>query len=273
MSIKNILVAYSGEAARRSALKHGIKLAKLHEAWVTGVISHHGQPQIEERFGRRLPNSIIDEIRQLDQERIDNIKSGYYKIVEDAGLKDRADFIDLADEDVSNLSSFARMFDVVLMGQHSEDPNEAHLSAFPDRVALQSGRPVLIVPNGYESDKLADHALIAWDGKRSSARAIGDAMHYLETKPKVSILCIGKTAVPGTDHLMCSLKRHGVKPELIVKERNKALSNTILETADDIGAKLIVMGAYEQSKFTQDLFGGVTNEVMKNAKVPVFLSH
>lgn len=273
MSVKNILVAYSAVQSKRSALKHAIKLAKLHDAWVTGVIGHHGQPMIEERFGRRLPSSIIDEIRELDQQHIKEIEDGFHKIIADHGLSDRAEFVDLANEEVTNLSNFARMYDVVLMGQHSEDPSEAHLSAFPDRVALQSGRPVLIVPHGYESDKLADHALIAWDGKRSSARAIGDAMHYLESKPKVTIVCIGKNAVPGTDKLLQSLERHGVQPELLVQQRAGAISDTILMTADEIGAKLIVMGAYEHSKFAQDLFGGVTNEVMKNAKVPVFLSH
>ncbi|WP_276326206.1 universal stress protein [Phaeobacter gallaeciensis] len=40
-----------------------------------------------------------------------------------------------------------------------------------------------------------------------------------------------------------------------------------------MGAKLIVMGAYEHSKFSQDLFGGVTHEVIRSSQVPVFMSH
>lgn len=47
----------------------------------------------------------------------------------------------------------------------------------------------------------------------------------------------------------------------------------IKDTADEIGAKLIVMGTYEQSKFSQDLFGGVTYAVVRTARVPVFMSH
>lgn len=273
MGIKNILAAYSGEAAKKSALIHAVKLAKLHDAWLTGVISHHGQPLIEQRFGSRLPNRILDEIHKLDEERIESIGAGFNEIMTSNELQDKASFIDLEKSDVSNLASFARMFDLVVMGAHSHEPSEAHLSAHPDRIALQSGRPVLIVPNEYEATELADHALIAWDGKRASARALGDAIQYLESKPKVSILVVGKKTVPGTDHLLTSLERHGVKANLVVKEINHSIANTILTTAQETSAKLIVMGAYEHSKFTQDIFGGVTNNVMKETKVPVFLSH
>ena len=45
------------------------------------------------------------------------------------------------------------------------------------------------------------------------------------------------------------------------------------KTADEIGAKLIVMGAYEHSKFSQDIFGGVTHDVVRSSNIPVFMSH
>jgi len=34
-----------------------------------------------------------------------------------------------------------------------------------------------------------------------------------------------------------------------------------------------VMGAFEHSKFTQDIVGGVTTEVFAAARVPVLLAH
>jgi len=35
----------------------------------------------------------------------------------------------------------------------------------------------------------------------------------------------------------------------------------------------LAMGAYEHAKLAEDLFGGVTNTVLKKSKVPVLLSH
>ncbi|WP_028880410.1 universal stress protein [Terasakiella pusilla] len=273
MSVKNILSVYPGLAGKQSALKHAIKIAKLHGAWLTGVISHQGQSLAEGRFGGRLPPSILEELQELDKKHLGEVKVEFERMMAENDLSERGEFMDLDQHEVSNLSSFARAFDLVVMSPHSSEPGESHISAHPDRVALEGGRPVLIVPNGYEATGLADHALIAWDGKRAAARALGDAMHYLETKPKVTILCVGKKATPGIDQLLKSLDRHGVETNLLIKSPERSIGQTILTTLDEVGAKLLVMGAYEHSKFSQDLFGGVTHDVMQHCPVPLFLSH
>ncbi|MCP4995312.1 MAG: universal stress protein, partial [Gammaproteobacteria bacterium] len=36
---------------------------------------------------------------------------------------------------------------------------------------------------------------------------------------------------------------------------------------------LLVMGAYEHSKFRQSIVGGVTSSVLKKAKIPIIISH
>ena len=160
-----------------------------------------------------------------------------------------------------------------MTGVHSADVGESHLSANPDMIALRSGRPVIVVPNVYESDGLADHALVAWDGKRSSARALGDAMSIPKEKPKVTIVTIGNHETSDKDLLMRNLKRHGIDAEYRVKKRQGSIANTLLNVADEISAKLIVMGAFEHSKFTHTLVGGVTTDVIAQATVSVFMSH
>jgi len=46
-----------------------------------------------------------------------------------------------------------------------------------------------------------------------------------------------------------------------------------LAATKDEGAGMLVMGAYEHAKLAEDLFGGVTNTVLKKTKIPVLLSH
>jgi hypothetical protein len=43
MSLRNILAAYSGQATRGAALRHAVKLAQHHNAYITGVL-RHGRP-------------------------------------------------------------------------------------------------------------------------------------------------------------------------------------------------------------------------------------
>lgn len=273
MSVKNILAVYSGKVSRKSPLIHALKLAKLHDAWISGAISRYGDSVAESRFRGRIPTTIIEEIHRADEEYQNEIQASYEGVVKEAGMLDRSEFHRIDESNEYNLSAFARSFDLIVMGPHSDEERDSHLSAYPDRVALQSGRPVLIVPNGYESEGLADHALVAWDGKRSAARALGDAMPYLESKSKVTILCVGKKAPEGTDQLVKSLTRHGIATEVVVKPAEHGISSTISDTVNKVGAKLIVMGAFEHSKFAQDIFGGVTNQVMADCNVPVFLAH
>ncbi|MCB1357972.1 MAG: universal stress protein [Maritimibacter sp.] len=98
-------------------------------------------------------------------------------------------------------------------------------------------------------------------------------MPYLEEKAKVTILSVGSQPVAGTDIVLRNLARHGIDASLVLKPRKKSVAHTILSAADELNAKLVVMGAFEHSKFSHDLFGGVTTEVIQDARVPVFLSH
>lgn len=272
MSIKTILSAYSGDASKGSGLRHAMLLAEHHNAWITGVL-RHGQSSLERRLREQVPAAFLKSFVEAEEARMKDVEARFNKITSDRGLSEQCDFVDLNLSDGMGLSEFARSFDLIVTGVHSRQENEDHMSANPDLIALRSGRPVLVVPDDYFAEGLAEHALVAWDGKRSSARALGDAMPYLEDKAKVTLVTVGSEPVPGTDTLLRNLSRHGIDADLVVRPRAKSIANTLLTVAEELSAKLLVMGAFEHSKFSHDVFGGVTTDVMQDANVPVLLSH
>lgn len=272
MPVKNILAAYSGFTRSGGPLRHAIRIAEHNDAWITGVVSH-GSSSIERQYGGQLTSALRRQLRALDTERVAEIKDRFNRVIAERGRSARADFVDLEEAGFSDVAAFARLFDLVVMGNPSSIPTDTHLTANPDVIALQSGRPVLIVPEEFRSKSLSKHALIAWDGKRSAARAVGDAIPVLQEKPRVTVLTIGKSVLPGTDRLMTNFQRHGIRAELELRPRRKGIGRTILQAVEEISAELIVMGAFEHSKFAHDLMGGVTTDVMRMAKVPVFMSH
>ncbi|MDQ2091355.1 universal stress protein [Marimonas arenosa] len=253
-------------------MRYALQLAKHHDAWVTGVL-RHSQSDLERTLRGSVPKSFLKAFFEAEQARFDEIAERFRSITAEAGFADRCDFVDLTAAKGTTLSDFARSFDLVVTGVHSQYENEAHISANPDLIALRSGRPVLVVPDGYDAPGPAEHALVAWDGKRSSARALGDAMTGLENKAKVTLLTVGPAQAPGTDYLLRNLERHGIDAEFVLKPKDGSIAETILSTAQDVSAKLVVMGAFEHSKFSHDVFGGVTTDVIQKADVPVFLSH
>ena len=169
MTTRNVLCAYSGEEAKRSGLHYAIKIAKHHDGWLTAVVIH-GQPILETRFAGQLPKEVIDALHEADVSRMKSISAKFEQEMSDAGLEHRSEFVELKKESELALSEFARSFDLVVTGVQTQNVKEAHLAANPDLIAMRSGRPVLIVPDEYESAGLASHALVAWDAKRSAAR-------------------------------------------------------------------------------------------------------
>ena len=273
MAYRNFLLAFSGESAFKSSLDHAIRMTLHHDGWLTAVV-RNGRPFFD-RYSMALTEELREQLRQAEVTNIQHAVDQFRKATEAAGLADRAQFLMPDDIGGALPSEVARYHDLVITGFQSDLPSEEHRAASPDLIALRSGRPVLVVPNSYDASELADHALLAWDGKRSAARALGDAMSILETKPRVTVLTVGSQpethAIKG---LMRHLDRHGVAADHAHKPgKGKRIATQIEDTADEVGAKVVIMGAYEHSKFAQDIFGGVTHEVLKTTRVPVFMSH
>jgi nucleotide-binding universal stress UspA family protein len=274
MAFRNLLLAFSGEAAFASSLAHAIKLAHHHDAWLTAIM-RNGRSFFD-RYGAGLPSALRAQLHQAEEEDVNAAIAQFEAAVHEAGLTGRAEFLPpqlIGDVPPSEL---ARHYDLVITGFQSDLPSEEHHVADPHLLALRGGRPVLVVPQDYVAPALADHALVAWDGKRAAARALGDAMDIIEGKREVTVLTVGgkpSEAFPDGG-IMRHLERHGIKANHLHKARQGAgIASVIEDTADEVGARLIVMGAYEHSKLSQDMFGGVTHDVLKTARVPVFMSH
>lgn len=272
MSIKNILVAYPGRQSAQSALTRALSIARHHDAHLTGILGH-GTSRLLGRFGGMAPKEVVESLRAQDREEIAEAVRLFQAKVDEFGRTHAAESLEMFDEDGATVASFARTFDLVVTAPQSRDSADEHISANPDLIALQSGRPVLVVPEGYDETGLSTHVVVAWDGKRAAARAIGDAMPVLEEKVKVTVLTVGKAEVPGTRRLVKNLQRHGIDAEHVNRPKAGSTGATILAVSRELGANLIVMGAYEHSKFSHDFFGGTTTDVLREARVPLLMSH
>jgi nucleotide-binding universal stress UspA family protein len=117
--------------------------------------------------------------------------------------------------------------------------------------------------------------LVAWNGSVESGRAIWAAMPLLATAPRVSILSVledDKAADGGK--VVEYLAWHGVKADLLPTTRKQSnVGAQILAEATALNAGLLVMGAYTRSRLRRMVFGGVTEHVLTNAKIPAFMMH
>jgi len=83
----------------------------------------------------------------------------------------------------------------------------------------------------------------------------------------------GHGDVPAAD-IALHLARHGVKAEAAHTAGGEIPDGqAVLSYAADIGADLIVAGAYGHSRAREFIFGGVTQTLLREMTVPVFFSH
>jgi nucleotide-binding universal stress UspA family protein len=174
----------------------------------------------------------------------------------------------------------ARYADLAILGQPQppKSPGD-EASALPADVALTAGRPVLIVPYIGVSTPPGSHVLIGWNASREATRAVNDAIPLLQHAKKVTVLTIeepgsrGHGEVPGAD-ISLHLARHGVRAEAAQTVASDFdVGDVLLSRTADLGADLIVIGAYGHSRVREALLGGVTRHLLRHMTVPVLMSH
>jgi len=174
----------------------------------------------------------------------------------------------------------ARYADLALIGQADPDhPLFDSLARLPEMVMMGCGRPALIVPYAGGSDTIGNNVLVAWSGTREAARAVSDALPFLQTAEAVTVLSIGPTgAKEDGDKPAVSLARY-LQQHDIHAEASHLVSDDIqpgeliLSRAADLGCDLIVMGGYGHSRVRELILGGVTRAVLQHMTVPVLMSH
>ncbi|MGH1414946.1 MAG: universal stress protein [Pelagimonas sp.] len=272
MSMRNILVAFNGSDSSVSALKYAASLAG-DQGHVTAIMAHSTHQIINSRDAW-VPAKAREIIEQADADILTEISTRFEALREKLDLGPRLHFQKSAGRVDAVLSECARGFDLLVVGQDLSEGVDEHVSIHPDRIALMAGRPVLIVPRGYYAQANHDHAVLAWDGSRASARALSDSLGLLEDQGRVTVLTVGDAPMPRPiDEVMEQLSRHGVRANHASVAADPGVARALLGYCRAHDPCLLVMGAYEHSKFREDFLGGVTARVLRDTPIPVLLSH
>jgi len=278
MSFKDILVHVDSTPASRNRLQLGLALARRFSARLSGIhvipepnVPPHFKPSVVERIAKIYAKNA--------REAADLAKALFLEETKDAD----ATAWQSAEGDIAKvLAERARFADLLVLGQNdTENPPIIAAFTIPERVVVDAGTPILVVPTSGSFDDLGRHVLLAWDGSRESARAIRDAMPLLQEAQRVSLVAINPDR-QGHMHpdanpaeLVAHLARHGIpaKPTEISSDKKSVTDILLLVHAAELHADLLVMGAYGHPPLWEYWLGGTTQAVLERAPLPVLLSH
>ena len=280
MSYKDLLVVLGSDAASRGRMALAAALSERFAAHLVGLYPFP-VPDIPRTLGYYNPalfDPIFRELREKAQEVCDREREAFEHAASLRGLSAEWRVTEGLEADPA---VHARYVDLTILGQLDPDGGDTELiRPRPELVALASGRPILAVPYAGQFETVGQRVLIGWNATREATRAVNDAMPLLAGADVVTVLTIdareGPDAhgeLPGAD-ISLHLARHGVKATI---ERTVSAGvpagEVLLSRAADLGADLLVIGAYGHSRMRELLLGGATRSILQSMTVPVLMSH
>ncbi|AHD03721.1 universal stress protein [Leisingera methylohalidivorans] len=279
MSFKSILACLTSESAASRLLPASCELARRFDAHLTGL---HTREAFVPYTGIAI---AADDItfgefykRVSDEDR--EIEKLFDAATDQAGCSAEwrtraARSPDAADE---MLQSAIRS-DLVLTLLPGQQKERFDHRGFRDELIVNSGRPVLLLPDDWGSKEIGTRVLAAWNGTRESARAIHEGLPFLQQAEFIEILTIEEPRRQSMDYstegheIARVLSRHGVTAEVRhVPAGTHGAGTRILMEAASQECDLVIMGGYGHSKLHRIVFGDVTAFVLRELRIPVLMT-
>ena len=274
--LKDIVVNLSGRGPRDFAAEYATSIAATFGAHITGV-SFVYEPIIPDGALGGVPVDLIELQRQENSKVANDTLSRFDAGVKKAGLSAETRLLDATfGGAATRFAQIARRFDLVVVGQAQRESGPAD-DLLIEGALFESGRPLVVVPYIQRRGITLEHVLACWDGSRTAARAIGDAMPFLERAKAVEIVIVAeerKSEEMTGANMSAHLVRHGVAASVKrVAKGDIAIQDALLSYAADSGADFMVMGGYGHSRLREFILGGVTRGILASMTVPVLMSH
>lgn len=164
--------------------------------------------------------------------------------------------------------SYSRLSDAVVLSTAETYPSVG-------AVALHAQTPVLAVPEAAQAFNAEAPVLIAWNGSTAAANAMRGALPLMVVAPSVHILTVDRDdeefpAARAFEYLT----HHAIRSEIHWRHSDgKPPAQAITAFAQQMGAGVIVAGAYGHNRIREMLLGSVTRELMRTSTIPLVLAH
>jgi nucleotide-binding universal stress UspA family protein len=280
MGYRTILVYLHSAESAQAILDVAVPLAKQQGAHLVGL-NVRAQLPLYVTATTALPEEVVEQERLRVDEYAGQIKRHFDRVT--AGMRDSCEWRSplSLDARISNtVAEQALSADLVVVSKITAS-EFAGWPGLPADLALDAGRPTLIVPATDASFDIGGHVLVAWNATRECARAMFDALPVLRSATTVTILTIdpGSSKVePGSEEavydLMATLKRHRVNAVFkTTQDGDMSPGDALIRYASDHRASLIVMGCYGHSRMRETVFGGTSQQLIDQTTIPLLMSH
>lgn len=281
MTIKTVLAYLPSEELAEPVLKSAVALGKAQGAHVVGL---HLEASYYPAYGEvaiAMPPDVIEQMRKPLRERAKKLEESFKARMADENISSEwrsgtSEYSALPGRIVEEAVSA----DLVLCPQVEPESVDVTTLDLPERLILEGGRPVLVIPPEASVQIPPKRVLIAWNNSPQAARAVFDSLALMTHADAITILTLAsdadarREAEEHAGKLAANLARHGLPAKVeAVETGHSSASDYLNSRVAEEGADLLVMGCYGHSRFRELVFGGVSRTMLGAVKVPTVMSH
>ena len=274
--LRTILVGLDGSDHSKSAVELGIVWAKRFDALLVGlgvidqadICAPEAVP-----LGAGAFKGMIDETRLHEaQVTITNAIEAFSLRCAEEGVSSKP--LEDVGRPAERIALEAQRYDLIMMGRQTffhldADPGETLRSLLNN-----TPRPIVIVPQQWRE---GDGALIAYDGSLQATHALSAfAASGLASRTPVHVLSIHEDKIEAArvaQRAVEYLGFHDIQAQPHAIAATSSPADLVLEHVNSLKVGLLVMGCYGQSTLREFFLGSVTQALLDNSPIPLFLYH
>lgn len=277
MSYATVMVNLAVDQPNEARLEAACQIAERFDAAVVGIAASQFSPPLYFTSGEQAQN-LIDQGQAALKSRMAELEGQFL-----GATRKRAKSIEwrsAIDFPARYLLQQARCADIIVSGGHSDAFSDPFVGASPKDLVMQAGRPLLVVPDTVTWLDLRS-MLVAWKDTAEARRAIVDSLPLLRKAKDITVAEIVEgdegrpAALSRVRDVVAWLSRHGIVARELAPEKSggRNAAAQLDGIAADVGAGVIVAGAYGHSRFRELILGGMTQHLITQTARCVLLSH
>jgi nucleotide-binding universal stress UspA family protein len=265
MTYATVMVSLALDRSNDARLEIAAQLAQRFNACAIGITAGEFSPPLYFTAGEQAQR-VLDEGQAAVRNRIAEVEVQFR-----AAMQNRAAAVEWRCAEnfpTRFVIQQARAADIIVVGENGSDAiADPFMRANPGDLLMQTGRPLLVVPDVFDWLDLRN-VLIAWKDTPECRRAVADALPILREAKDVIVAEIiedeadRSEAASGVEDLVSWLRRHGVLASGRVSTQPGDAIAQLDSIASEVAAGLVVAGAYGHSRFREWVFGGVTKHLV-----------
>jgi len=275
MTYATVMVSLALDESNEARLEAAGQIAERFDSGIVGIAAAQFSPPVYFTSGEQAQN-LIDQGQALIKKRMSELEVQFRE-----ATKNRAKYVEwrcAIDFPARYILQEARCADIIVSGGRSNALSDPFALASPKDLVMQAGRPLLIAPDNVSWLDLRS-VLMAWKDTPEARRAIAYSLPMLRKAKEVTVAEIVEAgdnrsaAVSRVRDVAAWLSRHGVSASEVVPEDGGDVIAQLDAIAANVGAGVVVAGAYGHSRFRELILGGMTQHLMTQSSRCVLLSH